>query len=156
MCIYKGNHICKMAYNNGNLNIEHILTKRSSAVENESPLLPNVNNMLDGELAINYANGKEVLVTKNSSGEVATFSSDNYFSEKKLGSAFTGQNSAVTVTQAINQIISLPTVSSADNGKILMVVDGAWVLSAPSMLYVGNGTPSSSQGKDGDIYIQIT
>lgn len=145
-----------MAYNNGNLNIEHILTKRSNVVENESPLLPNANNMADGELAVNYAKGKEVLVTKNSSGEMATFSSDNYFTEKKLGSAFTGQNSAVTVTQALSEILGLPTVSSSDNGKTLMVVNGAWTLVASTTIYVGNGTPSSSQGNDGDVYIQIT
>lgn len=51
---------------------------------------------------------------------------------------------------------SLPTVTSSDNGKILMVVNGEWALVSPSSIYAGTGTPSSAQGNDGDIYLQTT
>ena len=51
-------------------------------------------------------------------------------------------------------INGLPTVTSADNGKILMVVNGAWALVSPTMIYTGSGTPSSAQGNEGDIYLQ--
>lgn len=52
------------------------------------------------------------------------------------------------------EIIAVPSFTSADNGKILGVVNGqlAWV--TPTTIYTGSGTPSSSQGNDGDIYLQ--
>lgn len=57
--------------------------------------------------------------------------------------------------KAVNIVLQgLPTVTAADNGKILAVVNGAWALVSPSTIYTGSGTPSSSQGNDGDIYIQ--
>ena len=48
----------------------------------------------------------------------------------------------------------LPSVTAADNGKVLMVVNGEWTLVNPVSLYSGSGTPSNSQGNNGDIYIQ--
>lgn len=48
----------------------------------------------------------------------------------------------------------LPAVSSTDNGKVLQVVNGVWTLVMPATLYSGSGTPSSSQGNNGDIYLQ--
>lgn len=48
----------------------------------------------------------------------------------------------------------LPSVSSSDNGKILMVVNGAWSLVLPSTIYSGNTTPSNANGNNGDIYLQ--
>ena len=48
----------------------------------------------------------------------------------------------------------LPSVTSSDNGKILMVVNGAWSLVLPSTIYSGNATPSNSNGNNGDIYLQ--
>ena len=48
----------------------------------------------------------------------------------------------------------LPSVSSSDNGKILMVVNGAWSLVLPSTIYSGNATPSNANGNNGDIYLQ--
>lgn len=48
----------------------------------------------------------------------------------------------------------LPSVTSNDNGKILMVVNGAWTLVSPSTIYSGNATPSNANGNNGDIYLQ--
>lgn len=53
-------------------------------------------------------------------------------------------------------INELPTVTSSDNGKILMVVNGAWALVNPTTIYTGTGTPSSGQGNNGDIYLQTS
>lgn len=53
-----------------------------------------------------------------------------------------------------NTAAHLPEVTSADNGKILKVVDGAWALSTPSALYNGSGLPNNQLGNNGDIYIQ--
>lgn len=64
-------------------------------------------------------------------------------------------NQTITGTGNIN-IAGLPTVTAADNGKILMVVNGAWALVSPSTIYTGSGTPSDSQGNDGDIYLQTS
>ena len=48
----------------------------------------------------------------------------------------------------------LPSVTSSDNGKILMVVNGTWQLVSPATIYSGNATPSNANGNNGDIYIQ--
>ena len=58
-----------------------------------------------------------------------------------------GQTGAVTVA-------GLPTVTSSDNGKILMVINGQWQLVSPSVLYNGSGVPNNAQGNNGDIYVQ--
>lgn len=64
------------------------------------------------------------------------------------GTALTGTGN-ITLT-------GVPAFSSSDNGKILGVVNGqlAWV--TPTTIYTGTGTPSSSQGVDGDIYLQTS
>ena len=54
-----------------------------------------------------------------------------------------------------NIVVSgLPQVSSADNGKILMVVNGQWQLVSPSVLYSGSGIPNNANGNNGDLYMQ--
>ena len=84
-------------------NINHLQHVKSSVVENGAPKLPTPSVLVEGELAVNYAADYETISLKNSSGDVVTFSSDHYYTEKHLGSGFTGENSAVTVTQAINE-----------------------------------------------------
>ena len=77
-----------------------------------------------------------------------------------LGTVLTSHQSIKTVnnesllgTGNVN-ISGLPTVTSADNGKVLMVVNGAWQLVSPVSLYSGSSAPSNSQGNNGDIYVQ--
>ena len=82
-------------------NINHLQHVKSNVVENGLPKLPQPSVIVEGELAVNYAKDYETLSIKNSSGEVVTFSSDNYYSEKKLGSWFIGENSGKTVTDVI-------------------------------------------------------
>ena len=54
-----------------------------------------------------------------------------------------------------NVVISgLPLVTAADNGKILMVVNGQWQLVSPSVLYSGNGVPNNANGNNGDLFMQ--
>ena len=50
----------------------------------------------------------------------------------------------------------LPVPTSSDNGKILIVANGEYVLSNPTTLYSGSSAPSSSQGKNVDDYLQLS
>lgn len=84
-------------------NIRHLQHIKSNVVIEEKPKLPTAEVLVEGEIAVNYADGYETISIKSSSGNIVTFSSDNYYSSKKLGSGFTGENSAVTVTDVIEQ-----------------------------------------------------
>ena len=110
-----------------------------------------------------YSSGNTLVVTGgtqiNGGLTASTFSGNSVTAERIYRYGHTnakevlfsdGSSSAnITLTQ-------LPTVTAADNGKILMVVNGAWALVSPTTIYTGTGTPSSSQGNNGDIYLQTT
>lgn len=83
-------------------NVEHVSHIKSKLKTNGLPQLPSPGKLVDGEIAINYAEGVETISIKNESGSIVTFSSDNYYAEKKLGSGFT--NNDVTVTEAIDDL----------------------------------------------------
>lgn len=83
-------------------NVEHVSHIKSKLKTNGLPQLPTADKLVDGEIAINYAKGVETISIKNESGSIVTFSSDNYYTEKKLGSGFT--NNDVTVTEAIDDL----------------------------------------------------
>ena len=85
-------------------NISHLQHVKSSVVESGKPKLPTAGILAEGEIAVNYADGYETLSIKSSSGNIKTFSSDEYYTEQKLGSRFTGENSARTVTDVIEAI----------------------------------------------------
>lgn len=78
-----------------------------------------------------------------------------YTTSAQVESQITGKN-YVTSGQVETQVAGrvLPTVTAADNGKVLQVVNGAWALVTPSTVYTGENTPPSSIGNDGDIYLQ--
>ena len=62
---------------------------------------------------------------------------------------------AVTVGgKTIPETGFLPTVSGADNGKVLRVISGQWTLVTPALIYSGEGLPDDAEGNNGDIYIQ--
>lgn len=61
-------------------------------------------------------------------------------------------SSNVTANITVNE---LPTVTSSDNGKVLMVVNGAWSTVTPVSIYSGSAAPNNSQGINGDIYLQV-
>ena len=85
-------------------NVNHIQHIKSSVVENGKPKLPSAASLVEGEIAVNYAEGYETISLKNESGDVVTFSCDNYYTSQHLGSAFTGANSAATVTEALENV----------------------------------------------------
>ena len=67
-----------------------------------------------------------------------------------------GTHSATTITSRTSSQMHLPTVTSSDNGKILIVKNGAWSLETPVTVYTGSGDPQQNQGNDGDIYLQTS
>lgn len=62
--------------------------------------------------------------------------------------------SAETVDHIADTGKHLPTVSSSDNGKIMVVNNGVWTLTKPTTVYVGSNAPDNSLGGNGDIYLQ--
>ena len=79
---------------------KRLINIRSNAVDsNNIPREPEINYLNYGELAINYKDGVETVFIKNDNDEIVSFSSDDYYTEKKLGSGFTGNN--ITVTEAL-------------------------------------------------------
>ena len=88
-------------------NVGHVSHIKSKLKTNGLPQLPSPDKLVDGEIAINYAEGVETISIKNESGSIVTFSSDNYYTEKKLGSGFT--NNDATVTEAIDGKVNTET-----------------------------------------------
>ena len=92
---------------------------------------------------------------KLSNYSLTSHTHSNYVTSGQVETQITGKN-YVTSGQVETQVAGrvLPTVTAADNGKVLQVVNGAWALVTPSTVYTGENTPPSSMGNDGDIYLQ--
>ena len=101
-------------------NTNFVSHKKSKLKENGGPKLPLAADLVEGEIAINFGKDVETLSIKNESGDVVTFSSDNYYTEKKLGSGFTGENSANTVTSVIesNEKVTALALADLDERKL--------------------------------------
>ena len=82
-------------------NANFVSHKKSKQIIDGKPKLPLASDIVEGEIAINFAENVETLSIKNESGDVVTFSSDNYYTEKKLGSGFT--DNETTVTEVIEE-----------------------------------------------------
>ena len=65
-------------------------------------------------------------------------------------------HTGTTIPSRTSGQIHLPTVTASDNGKVPVVRNGAWTLENTVSVYSGTGTPSSSLGNNGDIYIQTS
>ena len=107
--------------------INYISHKKSKQIVNGLPKLPTSDQLKEGEIAINYANGYETLSIKNSDNEIITFSSTEQFEKyvdttlgNKLGSGFTGENSANTVTSIVesNEKISSSALNDLNERKL--------------------------------------
>ena len=87
--------------------------------------------------------GHQITLTKGT-----TFLTQHQSIKTLNGTALTGTGDII--------LRGVPAFSASDNGKILGVVNGqlAWV--TPTTIYTGSGTPSSSTGNDGDIYLQTS
>lgn len=65
-------------------------------------------------------------------------------------------HSGAQIDVGIERAMTVPAVSSSDNGKVMEVLNGAWAAVTPVKIYSGSSAPSSSLGKNGDIYIQTS
>lgn len=96
-------------------NKTHIQLLRSNEIVSNEPKKPNVSSINYGEIAVNYHNNNETLFMKNDNNNIVGFSSDDNYTEKKLGSAFTDTNK--TVTELFGEYIKKPvTIWEAPEG----------------------------------------
>lgn len=86
--------------------------------------------------------GHQITLTKGS-----TFLTSHQSIKTINGNTMTGSGNV-----SINE---LPAVTSSDNGKVLMVVNGAWSTVTPVSIYSGSAAPNNSQGINGDLYLQV-
>ena len=119
----------------------HVIHRKSSIVNGGVPKLPSATSIEYGEIAVNFGASGETLSIRNNQDAVVQFPNIN-----KVNSL---------ISTAISQVSGLPSVTTADNKKILQVVNGAWTLVTPVTIYTGSGTPSSETGINGDIFIQV-
>ena len=96
----------------------------------------------------NDLNNKPTIPTVNDPTITLTFNGST------VGTFTLNQSGNQTID--IGSVIGLPSFSAANNGQILGVVNGALAWITPTTIYTGTGTPSSSQGNDGDIYLQTS
>lgn len=118
------------------------------------------------DASINYWNGKQ---------DKLTDASINYWNNKQeaisdLETIRSGAEAGATALQEHQPIMTingntivgegnvdisgLPDVSSGDNNKILMVVNGEWQLVMPVFVYTGTTDPETILGNNGDLYLQ--
>lgn len=76
-----------------NNKVQKILHLRSTALnEDNSPKLPEVNDIHYGEIAVNYHKGVETIAIKNNEDEITTFKSDKYYEEKYASKEYVQQS----------------------------------------------------------------
>ena len=118
------------------------------------------------DASINYWNGKQ---------DKLTDASINYWNNKQeaisdLETIRSGAEAGATALQEHQPIMTingntivgegnvdisgLPDVTSTDNNKILMVVNGEWQMVMPVFVYTGTTDPDTILGNDGDLYLQ--
>ena len=119
------------------------LTKGKTFLESETQLSKGTTTGTGNAVTDITVSGHQITLTKGT-----TFLTQHQSIKTLNGTALTGTGNIT--------LRGVPAFSASDNGKILGVVNGqlAWV--TPTTIYTGSGTPSSSTGNDGDIYLQTS
>jgi hypothetical protein len=66
------------------------------------------------------------------------------------------QVKVTAIDASISALSNILDASTADNGKVLMVVNGQFTLVNPVVLYSGSEAPSDMYGNNGDLYMQTS
>ena len=149
--------------------VNHITHKKSAVADKA----PNAGDILDGEIAVNYAKDTERMYIKNASGEIIPFSSDHIikdYVDKSNSVIIDGINDTVLMdrTMAKGYDVSGPTLSNVYGSKesLNMVLkhykmglfkDGALVKEcAPCRITKAvDGSDINIDGSEGDIMLYI-
>ena len=154
-----------------NKTVNHISHKKSVVVENERPKLPTQDQIVYGEIAINYAKDAETISLKNNSDEIVTRSSDKII-EKKIAEAnkliLDGLNGSIVMpmttarahdgvsptTQtyygskdALNAVLSHMKIGTFKKGKLIKECAPGRITATRS------GEPIAIDGTDGDVML---
>lgn len=96
-----------------------------------------------------------------SNKKLVTLEAMQEFNEKKTKNIFVAEDGSTTITgplfvagSSVDQSKLLPDVDATANGKILQVVDGAWAVVTPTVIYVSAAEPTDEIGEEGDLYLQ--
>ena len=79
---------------------------------------------------------------------------DSLSGSSLTGVSFNGVDATVSGGVAEIDYHELPEVTSADEGKVLKVVDSTWCAATNSIIYAGPSEPLTSLGNNGDVYFQ--
>ncbi len=154
-----------------NKTVNHISHKKSVVVENGRSKLPTPDQIVYGEIAINYAKDVETMSIKNNSDEIVTFSSDKIIETKIAESnklILDGLNGSVVMdmttarahdgesptTQtyygskdALNAVLSHMKIGTFKNGKLIKECAPGRITATRS------GEPIAIDGTDGDVML---
>ena len=90
-----------------------VINKKSSVITEGQPKMPTPDQLMYGEIAVNYADGYETLAIKNSSNEIVRFVNKEYI-DSLIGNAL----SSITING--KEVNSANTEVGLDGGDILI------------------------------------
>ena len=154
-----------------NKTVNNISHKKSVVVEDGKPKLPTKDQIVYGEIAINYAKDVETMSIKNNSDEIVPFSSDKII-EKKIAESnkliLDGLNGSVVMSMAtarahdgvspttqtyygskdaLNAVLSHMKIGTFKNGKLIKECAPGRITATRS------GEPIAIDGTDGDVML---
>ena len=154
-----------------NKTVNHISHKKSVVVENGRPKLPTQDQIVYGEIAINYAKDVETMSIKNNSDEIVTFSSDKIIETKIAESSkliLDGLNGSIVMSMTtarahdgespttqtyygskdvLNAVLSHMKIGTFKNGKLIKECAPGRITATRS------GEPIAIDGTDGDVML---
>ena len=110
--------------------------------------------VLSSEYKISELERDNLLLKSGDTFEEAFGKIEKTITDNELTLAYTINDLNIKVNDIQQKTLGLPNITSSDNGKILMVVNGEWQLTTPTMVYNGTELPNNSNGNNGDLYIQ--
>ena len=154
-----------------NKTVNHISHKKSVVVEDGRPKLPTPDQIVYGEIAINYAKDVETMSIKNNSDEIVTFSLDKAI-EKKIAESkkviLDGLNGSIVMSMttarahdgvspttqiyygskdALNAVLSHMKIGTFKKGKLVKECAPGRITATRS------GEPIAIDGTDGDVML---